>query len=51
MRQDMEIMGQSISALKDLATQGQTSLRTLLWVGGASAAVLGFFLMVYDYFK
>lgn len=51
MRGDMEAMGQAIADLKDLATQGQTSLRTLLWVGGATAALLGFFLMIYDYFK
>jgi chromosome segregation ATPase len=51
MREDMEAMSQTVSELKDLATQGQTSLKTLLWVGGASAAVFGFFLMVYDYFK
>jgi SMC interacting uncharacterized protein involved in chromosome segregation len=51
MRQDMDSMSQAVCELKELATQGQTSLKTLLWFGGASAAVAAFFLMIYDYFK
>lgn len=51
MKEDMTSMSKSISDLKDLATQGQTSLRTLLWFGGAAAAIVGFFIMVYDYLR
>jgi hypothetical protein len=51
MKQDMDTMSQTITELRELAIQGETSLKTLLWFGGASAAIIAFFLMIYDYFR
>jgi hypothetical protein len=49
LREDMEEMNTSIRALQSLATEGKTSLRTLLWVGGFVAALVSFLLMIYSY--
>ena len=49
LREDMEEMNTSIRALQSLATEGKTSLRTLLWVGGFVAALVSFILMIYNY--
>lgn len=49
LREDMEEMNASIRALQSLATEGKTSLRTLLWVGGFVAALISFILMIYSY--
>jgi chromosome segregation ATPase len=50
MKQDMESLNNSITSLQTLATEGQTSLKTLLWLGGAIAGVSAFLLMLYDFF-
>jgi hypothetical protein len=44
-------MQSSIDELKDLASQGRTSLRTVLWLGGFVAAIITLVVMVADYFK
>lgn len=44
-------MQSSIDELKDLASQGKTSLRTVLWVGGFVSAIVAFIIMVADYIK
>jgi hypothetical protein len=50
MSTNMSQLHSAIANLQELATQGRTSIATLLWVGGAVAAVTGYFLMVSDYF-
>jgi len=50
MKHDMESLNASISSLQTLATEGQTSLKTLLWLGGVVAGVTAFFIMLYDLF-
>lgn len=49
LRQDIESMNESVRALQSLATEGKTSLRTLLWVGGTVAALTSFILMIMSY--
>ena len=49
MKADMEALNGSVSSLQTLATEGRTSLKTLLWVGGAVAAVTTFLLTIYNY--
>ena len=48
-RKDMETLSTSVQQLETLATEGRTSLKTLLWVGGAVAGVTAFLLMIYGY--
>jgi hypothetical protein len=38
----------SVSMLQSIATEGKTSLKTLLWIGGFIASISAFFLMIYD---
>ena len=49
LREDMEQLNASIRSLQSLATEGKTSLRTLLWVGGFVAAFTSFIIMIYGY--
>lgn len=49
LREDMEEMNDSIRALQSLATEGKTSLKTLLWVGGFVAAITSFIFMIMSY--
>jgi DNA-directed RNA polymerase alpha subunit len=39
---DMKELSNSVRALESLATQGKSSLRTLLWIGGIIAAIITF---------
>lgn len=48
MKTDMQSLNNSVASLQTLATEGQTSLKTLLWLGGAVAGVTAFFIMLYD---
>lgn len=48
MKTDMEALNNSVANLRTLATEGQTSLKTLLWLGGAVAGLTAFFIMLYD---
>ncbi len=48
-QKDMDTMRDSIGALQALAQEGQTSLRTLLWVGGVIASLFGFLALIYGY--
>jgi hypothetical protein len=43
-------LAKSVQDLQDLATQGKSSLSTLLWIGGAIAGITGYFLLVSDLF-
>lgn len=49
LREDMEEINTSIRSLQTLATEGKTSLKTLLWVGGFVTALVSFLLMLYSY--
>lgn len=49
MRGDMKALNESVMSLQTLATEGRTSLKTLLWIGGAVAAVTTFLLTIYSY--
>jgi hypothetical protein len=48
MKKKMEEQNAAISGLQSLATEGKTSLKTLLWYGSIIAAIATFFLMIYD---
>jgi hypothetical protein len=50
MNKQMDELHACVSSLRSLATQGRTSIKTLLWLGGAVAAISGYFLMISDYF-
>jgi hypothetical protein len=39
----------SIASLQSMATEGKTSLKTLLWIGGFIASVTAFFVMISEY--
>lgn len=43
-------LAKSVQDLQDLATQGKSSISTLLWVGGAIAGITGYFLLISDFF-
>lgn len=46
---DMKDLATSIKALESLATQGKTSLKTLLWIGGFVTAFATFMLNMSGY--
>lgn len=49
LKKDIGELNESVRSLQSLATEGKTSLRTLLWVGGLIAALTSFILMIYSY--
>lgn len=49
MEKKIEDQSISVSLLQSMATEGKTSLKTLLWVGGFITSVTAFFIMIYDY--
>ena len=49
MKTDMENLNNSVAGLQTLATEGQSSLKTLLWLGGAVAGITAFFIMLYEF--
>jgi hypothetical protein len=42
MKEQMNTMHTKLNEVSQLASQGKTSLKTLLWVGGAAAAIVAF---------
>jgi len=42
MNEEMQLMHKKLNEVGDLASQGKTSLKTLLWVGGTVAAIATF---------
>lgn len=48
-QRDMDTLRDSISNLESMATKGETSLKTLLWVGGTVAAITTLLLTIYSY--
>ena len=47
----MNDMRKEINELRTIATTGRVSLKTLLWVGSVSGAVIGIVLAIGNYFK
>jgi CRISPR/Cas system CMR subunit Cmr6 (Cas7 group RAMP superfamily) len=50
-KRDIKRVNHSVSNLETLATQGKTSLKTILWLGGATSALAIFILSIMDYFN
>lgn len=48
-QKDLDLMKESVDSLNHLASEGKTSLRTLVWAGGAIASLTAFILLLYDY--
>lgn len=48
MKRELETQNAAIANLQSLATEGKTSLKTLLWIGGFIASAVAFFVMIYD---
>ena len=49
-RGELKAMHYKIEGVSELATKGKTSLKTLLWVGGAIASVTAFIVMIINMF-
>ena len=49
-RGELKAMHIKVNGVSELATQGRTSLKTLLWVGGAIASVTAFIVMIVNVF-
>ena len=50
MNKQMDELHNCVASLRELATQGKTSITTLLWIGGAVAGITAYFLMISDFF-
>jgi len=48
-QRDMDTLRNSISSLESMASKGETSLKTLLWVGGTVGAITTLLLTIYSY--
>lgn len=46
MHEDMQVLNAKLDDVTKLATQGKTSLATLLWVGGAVASIAAFLVVL-----
>ena len=49
-RGELKAMHYKVNGGSELATKGRTSLKTLLWVGGAIASVTAFIVMIVNVF-
>ena len=49
LKKDLESVNSHVSSLQMIATEGQTSLKTLLWLGGVVAGITAFLIMLYDF--
>ena len=49
-RGELKAMHYKIEGVSELATKGKTSLKTLLWVGGAIAGLTAFIIMIINVF-
>jgi len=47
----MDKMEQKLNTISEMATQGKTSLKTLLWIGGVTAALISLLSMIIPYFR
>ena len=46
MKNELKTVHLKLNEVSELATQGKTSLKTLLWVGGAIASITAFLAMI-----
>jgi hypothetical protein len=44
-------MEASVADIREMATQGRASLKTLLWVGGLTAGLISLLSMIIPYFR
>jgi len=47
----IEKMEASVADIREMATQGRASLKTLLWVGGLTAGLISLLSMIIPYFR
>jgi phage host-nuclease inhibitor protein Gam len=50
MHEELQILHKKVDDVSDLATQGRTSLKTLLWIGGVVAGVITLLTMIINVF-
>tara|TARA_S200002703_G_scaffold19061_1_gene15517 strand:+ start:206 stop:511 length:306 start_codon:yes stop_codon:yes gene_type:complete len=50
MKDELKTVHVKLNEVGELATQGKTSLKTLLWVGGAVASITAFLTFVFNMF-
>jgi len=50
MKDELKTVHVKLNEVGELATQGKTSLKTLLWVGGAVASIMAFLTLVFNMF-
>lgn len=51
LKTDIDETRDAIKNLESLATEGKSSLRTLLWTGGVIASLTSFVLLIYSYVR
>ena len=50
MHEELQSLHKKVDDVSDLATQGRTSLKTLLWVGGVGAGIISLLTMIINIF-
>ena len=50
MHEELQSLHKKVDDVSDLATQGRTSLKTLLWVGGVGAGIISLLTMIINVF-
>jgi chromosome segregation ATPase len=47
----MDKIETNLNEIREMATQGKTSLKTLLWIGGVTAGLISLLSMIIPYFR
>ena len=50
MHEEIQSLHKKVDDVSDLATQGRTSLKTLLWIGGVVASIVALLTMILNVF-
>jgi phage host-nuclease inhibitor protein Gam len=50
MHEEIQSLHKKVDDVSDLATQGRTSLKTLLWIGGVVASIIALLTMILNVF-
>ena len=50
MHEEIQSLHKKVDDVSELATQGKTSLKTLLWIGGVAAAIISLVTMILNVF-
>ncbi len=50
MHEEIQTLHKKVDDVSDLATQGRTSLKTLLWIGGVVASIITLLTMIINVF-